>query len=122
MGEHLERPRRRGHPRPRWSRQDDPFAIPAHLGDGRRSDRLQRLPEQPGFAYARYEATTPDPADPKAPHKINFPRVLPQHEINRLLDQINSPVFQEMMLWNRLPDKTASRFRDTWFETCLRRG
>lgn len=85
-------------------------------------DLLQRLAEQPGFAYARYEATTPDPNDPKAPHTLNFPRVLPQREINRLLDQINSPVFQEMMLWNRLPDKTASRFRDAWFETCLRKG
>lgn len=85
-------------------------------------DLLQRLAEQPGFAYARYEATTPDPENPDGPHILNFPRVLPQREINRLLDQINSPVFQEMMLWNRLPDKTASRFRDTWFETCLRRG
>jgi hypothetical protein len=85
-------------------------------------DLLQRLAEQPGFAYARYEATTPDPANPDGPHILNFPRVLPQREINRLLDQINSPVFQEMMLWNRLPDRTASRFRDLWFETCLRRG
>jgi hypothetical protein len=85
-------------------------------------DLLQRLAEQPGFAYARYEATSPDPENPEGPHILNFPRVLPQREINRLLDQINSPVFQEMMLWNRLPDKTASRFRDTWFETCLRRG
>lgn len=85
-------------------------------------DLLQRLAEQPGFAYARYEATTPDPANPEGPHILNFPRVLPLREINRLLDTINSPVFQEMMLWNRLPDKTASRFRDTWFETCLRRG
>ena len=85
-------------------------------------DLLQRLADQPGFAYARYEATTPDPANPDGPHILNFPRVLPLHEINRQLDTINSPVFQEMMLWNRLPDKTASRFRDTWFETCLRRG
>lgn len=85
-------------------------------------DLLQRLAEQPGFAYARYEATTPNPANPTGPHIVNFPRVLGQREINRLLDQINSPVFQEMMLWNRLADKTASRFRDTWFETCLRRG
>lgn len=86
-------------------------------------DLLQRLAEQPGFAYARYEATTPiDPADPNSEHRLNFPRVLPRREINRLLDQINSPVFQQMMLWNILPDKTASRFRDTWFETCLRRG
>lgn len=85
-------------------------------------DLLQRLAEQPGFAYARYEATSPDPANPNGPHILNFPRVLPQREINRLLDQINSPIFQQMMLWNILPDKTASRFRDTWFETCLRRG
>lgn len=85
-------------------------------------DLLQRLADQPGFAYARYEATTPDPANPEGPHILNFPRVLPLHEINRQLDIINSPVFQEMMLWNRLPDKTASRFRDSWFETCLRRG
>ena len=90
------------------------------------ADALQVLRKKPGWFYARYEATrkVPDPT-PEQPEKTKevpvFPGVLPAIKIASLMVDLG-PIYSEMMLWNRLPPATMSRFADEWFERCLQNG
>lgn len=89
-------------------------------------DALQMLRKREGWYYARYTATRPDPTgrldETGRPVEIPcFPSVLPPAKIKALIDDLG-PVYSRMMLWNELPPATASRFRDRWFVTCLKRG
>ena len=51
----------------------------------------------------------------------NFPSVLPMLKVASLCVDLG-PIFSEMMLWNRLPPATMSRFADEWFTRCLENG
>ena len=90
------------------------------------ADALQYLRKKPGWYYARYEATrkVPDPT-PEKPDRTKevpvFPNVLPMLKIASLCVDLG-PVYSEMMLWNRLPPATMSRFADEWFVRCLELG
>ena len=87
---------------------------------------IQVLRRKAGWFYARYEATTkvPDPT-PEEPDRTKevptFPNVLPMIKIASLCVDLG-PIYSEMMLWNRLPPATMSRFADAWFERCLING
>lgn len=89
-------------------------------------DALQALRKKPGWFYARYEATqtVPDPS-PEEPDRTKevptFPGVLSMLKIASLCVDLG-PIYSEMMLWNRLPPATMSRFADAWFERCLENG
>lgn len=89
-------------------------------------DALQALRKKPGWFYARYEATVtqpdPTPEDPARTKEVpTFPSVLSMLKIASLCVDLG-PVYSEMMLWNRLPPATMSRFADSWFERCLENG
>lgn len=81
-------------------------------------DALQMLAARPGWRYFRYQATRPDAEGVQVPC---FPKVLTPAKILELIDDLG-PVFSRMMLYNELPPVTTSRFRDSWFLTCLKRG
>jgi hypothetical protein len=90
------------------------------------NDALQVLRKKPGWFYARYEATRkepdPTPEEPGRTREVpNFPSILPLQKVAQLCWDLG-PVYSEMMLWNRLPPATMSRFADVWFERCLING
>lgn len=90
------------------------------------ADALQFLRKKPGWYYARYEATRKVPAPtPEQPDRTRevpvFPSVFPAIKIAEKLSDLG-PVYSEMMMWNRLPPATMSRFADEWFERCLQNG
>lgn len=82
-------------------------------------DALQVLSRKEGWHYARYEATTRDPET--GVERPTFPRVLPTIKIASLCADLG-PIYSEMMLWNRMPPATASRFKERWFTTALQAG
>lgn len=81
-------------------------------------DALQMLARRPGWYYARYQATRADAEGRQVPC---FPNILPPAKIRDHVDQLG-PVYSRMMLYNELPPVTTSRFRDSWFHTCLKLG
>lgn len=87
-------------------------------------DALQRLAftkkgiRRRGWTYARYEATRTLDDGSEGP---TLPRVLPPEKIKELYDDAG-PVFGQMMLWNRLPASTTSRFHDSWMQHALAQG
>lgn len=90
------------------------------------ADALQVLRKKPGWYYARYEATRkvpdPTPEDPSKTKEVPvFPSVLPMIKVASLCVDLG-PIYSEMMLWNRLPPATMSRFANEWFERCLENG
>lgn len=82
-------------------------------------DALQVLVKKEGWRYARYEATTRDPAT--GAEKPTFPTILPAVKIASLCADLG-PIYSEMMLWNRMPPATASRFKERWFAGALQAG
>lgn len=95
-----------------------------HIWD--EDDALQRLAFKDtkrklirnGWVYARYEATR---VMPDGTHAPTFPRVLTAAKIKELNDDAG-PVFGMMMLWNRIPQDTLSRFKGAWFMHALKAG
>lgn len=95
-----------------------------HIWD--EDDALQRLvfkdtkrrTRRKGWAYYRYEATRPDGKGGEVP---TFPRILPAEKIRELYEDAG-PVFGQMMLWNRIPSATLSRFKKSWFAAALSLG
>ncbi len=88
-------------------------------------DALQMLRKR-GWDYFRYQATRMDPSgavDPlgRALQIPVFPNLLTAAKIADLADQLG-PVYGRMMLMNEMPPALTSRFRDRWFEICLKRG
>lgn len=82
-------------------------------------DALQVLAKKEGWRYARYEATTKDPVTGE--ERPTFPNVLPAIKIASLCADLG-PIYSEMMLWNRMPPATASRFKERWFTQALQAG
>lgn len=82
-------------------------------------DALQILAKKEGWYYARYEATRRDPET--GIEKPTFPSLLPPHKIAGFCADLG-PIYSEMMLWNRMPPATASRFKARWFEQALQAG
>lgn len=82
-------------------------------------DALQVLAKKEGWRYARYEATTKDPETGE--ERPTFPSVLPAIKIASLCADLG-PIYSEMMLWNRMPPATASRFKERWFAQALQAG
>ena len=81
-------------------------------------DLLMTLVRKHGFAYARYEAIRTREDGSEEPV---FPRVLPADKIRELWDLLG-PIFGEMMLLNRMPKSTTSRFPMEWFLRALEAG
>lgn len=81
-------------------------------------DALMQLVKTRGFTYLRYEATTTTPDGREVP---TFPRVLPAEKIKELYI-LNGPIHGEMMLYNRMPKSTTSRFAAQWMENALVQG
>ena len=79
---------------------------------------VKRKTRRRGWAYFRYEATI---SDGQGGQKPTFPRLLPAPKIRELYEDAG-PVFGQMMLWNRIPSSTTSRFRSSWFSAALELG
>ena len=113
-------------------------------------DALQELRKKPGWAYYRYEAwvpkgtiekaandtaanddeypiaaatgriTNPDSLNPEEVEPL-APGVMPPSSLEEKAGELG-PVFELMMLWNRLPASSIGRFRSDWFAQCLKLG
>lgn len=82
-------------------------------------DALQKMAQiKELYNYARYECKNKDENGEWQPL---VPSVQTLKDIaKKELDL--GPVFSELMLYNRLPSHIMGRFKDAWFERCLRRG
>jgi len=107
------------------------------------TDALQMLRKKPAWAYFRYEDMVPKGTGARAV-QINegatiadaiadmvakgmegeeplSPGVMPEEEIEKKAEELG-PIYSMMMLKNRLPSRSAGRFRQEWFQECMALG
>lgn len=81
-------------------------------------DQLQRWARIPDWAYHRYEAIVEDENGVSRPL---CPSVMGLGSIAKKARELQA-IFTEMMLFNRMPSRGVGRFRQVWFDKCLRLG